>query len=49
MGLQFAVGALILKTRGGEWLFNRAQAMVVKFIGFADGGNALVFGALAQR
>ncbi len=49
VGLQFAVGALILKTRGGEWLFNQAQALVVKFIGFADEGNALVFGALAQR
>lgn len=46
--LQFTLGFLILKTAGGAWVFDQAQALVVKFIGFANEGNQLVFGPLAK-
>lgn len=47
--LQFVFGYLILKTTGGEWIFGKAQGLVVKFIGFANEGNQLIFGPLARE
>jgi CNT family concentrative nucleoside transporter len=49
VALQFLFGALILKTKGGERVFQWAQELVVKFIGFADEGTGLVFGPLAKQ
>ena len=38
----------ILKTRVGLWIFASFQRAMERFIGFADAGNQLVFGPLAQ-
>jgi len=46
--LQFGIAALILKTRMGLRIFSGFQHAVERFIGFADEGNRLVFGPLAQ-
>ena len=48
LGLQFAVGILILKTHAGERFFDFCQRAVTKFIGFADEGSKMVFGPLAD-
>lgn len=48
VGLQFIVGLLILRTDPGQALFHGFQAAVDRFIGFANEGNALVFGPLAR-
>ncbi len=46
--LQFAFGLFILHTEAGAKLFGGCQAAVNKFIGFANEGNRLVFGPLAN-
>lgn len=48
LGLQFAVGFLILKTGPGRQLFDAIQTGAKAFLGFADEGNKLVFGALGD-
>ena len=48
LGLQFIVGLLILRTEPGQALFHGFQSAVDRFIGFANEGNALVFGPLAR-
>ena len=48
LGLQFIVGLLILRTQPGQAVFHGFQTAVDRFIGFANEGNRLVFGALAQ-
>jgi concentrative nucleoside transporter, CNT family len=48
IGLQFAVGLFVLRTSAGLALFNLCQAAVDRFISFANEGNRLVFGPLAQ-
>lgn len=46
--LQFGFAAFILKTQLGLRLFSGFQYAVQRFIGFAEEGNRLVFGPLAQ-
>ena len=46
--LQFAVGLFVLRTDAGLAFFNGCQRAVDRFIGFADEGNKLVFGPLAN-
>ncbi|MFM7099819.1 MAG: NupC/NupG family nucleoside CNT transporter, partial [Verrucomicrobiota bacterium] len=48
LGLQFTLGFLILKTAPGRRLFDGIQAGAKAFLGFADEGNKLVFGALGD-
>ena len=48
LGLQFSFGFLILKTTGGERVFDFFQRGVTKLIGFADDGSKMVFGPLAD-
>ena len=48
IALQFAVGLFILRTPLGLEFFNLCQAAVDRFISFANEGNRLVFGPLAQ-
>lgn len=48
LALQFLFGAFILKTELGFKVFSGFQHAVERFIGFADQGNRLVFGPLAQ-
>lgn len=47
--LQFFLGWFILKTGPGERLFNACQQVVSRFIGFANEGNRLLFGPLADE
>jgi CNT family concentrative nucleoside transporter len=47
--LQFFFGWFILKTGPGEALFNACQQLVSRFIGFANEGNKLMFGPLANE
>lgn len=47
--LQFFLGWFILKTGPGEGLFNACQQLVSRFIGFANEGNKLMFGPLANE
>lgn len=49
LALQFAIGAFILKTSAGLWIFSGFQQAVQRFISFADAGNQMVFGPLAQN
>jgi CNT family concentrative nucleoside transporter len=46
--LQFIVGLLILRTSIGLTFFDLCQRIVDRFIAFANEGNRLVFGPLAQ-
>ena len=46
--LQFAVGAFVLHSELGLKFFNLCQALVDRFISFANEGNQLVFGPLAK-
>ncbi len=48
LGLQLLFGFLILKTKGGERVFDFCQRGVTKLIGFADEGSKMVFGPLAN-
>ncbi|HTG43490.1 MAG TPA: nucleoside transporter C-terminal domain-containing protein [Verrucomicrobiae bacterium] len=48
IALQFAVALLVLGTRAGLAFFNGCQRAVDRFISFANEGNQLVFGPLAQ-
>lgn len=48
LGLQFALALLILRTGLGRAVFEGAQAVVVRLIGFANEGARLVFGPLAD-
>lgn len=48
VGLQFAIGLLILRTPAGRVLFDGFQEVVTRFTSFATEGNKLVFGALAS-
>ncbi|HMO64970.1 MAG TPA: nucleoside transporter C-terminal domain-containing protein [Verrucomicrobiota bacterium] len=48
LALQLAFALLILKTAAGRALFEGAQAVVTRLIGFANEGARLVFGPLAQ-
>jgi CNT family concentrative nucleoside transporter len=49
LGLQFAFGLIILKTKPGGDLFDFFQRAVSKLIGFADEGANMVFGPLADK
>lgn len=46
--LQFGFALLILKTAPGRWVFFGFQNAVTGFIGFANEGNAMMFGPLAN-
>ncbi len=48
VALQFAVGAFVLHSELGLKFFNLCQALVDRFISFANEGNQLVFGPLAK-
>jgi concentrative nucleoside transporter, CNT family len=48
VAIQFAVGLFILRTPVGLAFFNLCQRVVDRFISFANEGNRLVFGPLAQ-
>ncbi len=47
--LQFGFALLILKTAPGRWVFFGFQNAVTRFIGFANEGNAMMFGPLANQ
>ncbi|MEN9547332.1 MAG: hypothetical protein RLZZ356_2064, partial [Verrucomicrobiota bacterium] len=49
LALQFFFGWFILRTGPGERLFNAFQQVVSRFIGFANEGNRLLFGPLADE
>lgn len=49
LSLQFFFAFLILRTSPGRRLFDSFQSGVTSFISFANEGNALVFGPLANR
>ncbi|MCE2825774.1 MAG: hypothetical protein LW626_01610 [Verrucomicrobium sp.] len=49
LALQFFLGWFILKTGPGERVFEACQRVVTRFIGFANEGNRLMFGALADE
>jgi CNT family concentrative nucleoside transporter len=49
LSLQFLLGWAILRTGPGEALFNGCQRLVSRFIGFANEGNRLLFGPLADE
>src|SRR5436190_22046344 len=46
--LQFLIALFVLRTSAGLSFFNGCQRLVDRFMGFADEGNRLVFGALAR-
>jgi concentrative nucleoside transporter, CNT family len=48
MAFQFAIAIGVLHTGLGLRFFNACQAIVDRFISFADEGNRLVFGALSK-
>ncbi len=48
LGLQFVFAILILKTRGGEALFNWVNDIFVALIGFTSAGAGFVFGNLTE-
>ena len=48
LGLQLIIGVLVLKTAPGRAIFEGLKGIFVKIIEFADVGNALVFGPLAD-
>ena len=48
VALQFAIGAFVLRSDLGLSFFNGCQALVDRFISFANEGNRLVFGPLAK-
>jgi len=47
--LQFFFGWFILKTGPGEGIFNACQQLISRFISFANEGNKLMFGPLANE
>jgi len=49
VALQFSLGWFILKTGPGEGIFEACQKLVGRFIGFANEGNRLMFGPLADE
>jgi CNT family concentrative nucleoside transporter len=49
LALQTLFALLILRTRIGRSIFDGFQEVVTRFTGFANEGNALVFGPLANR
>jgi CNT family concentrative nucleoside transporter len=48
LGLQLALGVLLLRTAPGRGFFVAVNGGVTRFLGFADAGTAFVFGALAE-
>lgn len=48
LGLQFAVGLIVLRTGFGGWLFDGLDRAFRKVLGFADEGTAMIFGPLAN-
>ncbi|MEM1250330.1 MAG: NupC/NupG family nucleoside CNT transporter [Acidobacteriota bacterium] len=44
LGLQFVFALLILKTRGGEYFFDKARVLATRFLDFNDAGAAFIFG-----
>jgi CNT family concentrative nucleoside transporter len=48
LGLQLALGVLLLRTAPGRGFFVAVNGLVTRFLGFADAGTAFVFGALAD-
>lgn len=46
--LQFLLGFLLLRTRGGQWVFRHAADFVLRLIGMAEPGAELVFGGIAK-
>ncbi|MSU20186.1 MAG: Na+ dependent nucleoside transporter domain protein [Pedosphaera sp.] len=48
IAMQFAIAVFVLRTDAGLSFFNGCQRAVNRFIAFADEGNRMVFGPLAQ-
>ena len=48
VALQVLIALFVLRTNAGLTFFNGCQALVDRFISFADEGNRLVFGPLAR-
>lgn len=44
LALQFFFALLILKTRGGEFFFDKARVLATRFLDFNDAGAAFIFG-----
>lgn len=48
LGLQLALGVLLLRTAPGRGFFVAVNGLVTRFLGFADAGTTFVFGALTE-